>query len=84
MPIRKLGREISDTDLDHLVDIPTMREMRPDEYAAYLRNGLFFIDHHDILRDTVIEHPIAATSQQVQILIDYLATVKARMQEAES
>jgi len=80
---RIISRQITETDTEHLVDIPTMRAMHADDYFEYVSSGLFFVDHHDILRDSVIEYPIATTSRQVELLIKYLEGVKRRMQEAE-
>lgn len=60
-------------------DIPSMREMPDDGYTNYLDGGLFFTDHHDVLRAIHGEYPIAATPRQIDLLISYLLTVKDRM-----
>lgn len=65
--------EVKATMNVEVADIPTMREMGGGEaYLSYLREALFFVDHHDVLRSTLGEWPIAATKEQVQALIRYL------------
>ena len=60
---------------EDVVDIPTMREMGAgDGYISYVQESLFFVDHHDVLRSTLGEWPIAVTKEQVQALIRYLQT----------
>lgn len=68
---------------DNAVDIPTMREMSAQDYAAYIHNGLFFVDHHEILRAVLGEYPIATTPEQIEHLISYLKGVSARMRGTE-
>jgi hypothetical protein len=58
------------------VDIPTMREMSIHEYETYLRGGLLFVDHHDILRSAPAEYPLATTKQQLRALIRYLEEIE--------
>ncbi|MCG7360817.1 hypothetical protein MHZ93_06080 [Roseomonas sp. ACRSG] len=65
------------------IDIPRMRELDVDAYAAYVKEALFFVDHHDILRSSFGEYPIATSEQQVRRLIQYLEGVAQRMKEAE-
>lgn len=65
------------------LDIPSMRELDDDAYAAYLRDTLFFVDHHDILRSSLGEYPVATSERQVRRFIRYLEEVAARMKEAE-
>lgn len=57
---------------EDVVDIPTMREMTSEEYLSYVRQDLFFIDHHEVLRSTIGEWPIAVTKAQVESLITFL------------
>jgi hypothetical protein len=55
------------------VDIPTMAAMSPEDYEAYIRNDLFFVDSNDVLREQPAGgYPIAATREQMRVLIDYL------------
>lgn len=62
-------------------DIPSMREMPDDGYSNYLDGGLFFTDHHEVLRAIHGEYPIATTPRQIDLLIAHLSAVKARMVE---
>lgn len=64
--------EISLTINDEVVDIPTMRAMGDDEYRSYIDGALFWMDHHDVIRSTVGEWPIAATPRQMELLIEYI------------
>lgn len=64
------------------VDIPTMARMSDDEYQKLIEtNGLFWIDHHDILRSAVAEHPLATRQSQLDILIRALQRCRERMRE---
>jgi len=71
-----------DTDAN-AVDIPSMHKMPLDEYASYVDGGLFFVDHHEVLRAVLGEYPIATTSKQVEHLISYLELVAEKMRGAE-
>lgn len=60
---------------EDVVDIPTLESFGAGEgYLSYVRESLFFVDHHDVLRSTLGEWPIAVTKEQVQALIRYLQT----------
>lgn len=62
------------------IDIPTMRRMSTENYQQFLANGeLFWVDHHDVLRSTPAEYPIATTRQQLDMLIKALETCRERM-----
>ncbi len=63
------------------VDIPTMTDMSASEYEAYLDGGLIYIDHHGNLRSAVADYPLACTGPQVEALIAYLETLKAKVGE---
>lgn len=65
-----------------VVDIPTMESMSAPEYSDYVENSLFWVDHHDVLRLTHGDYSIAATSEQVGILINHLKGVAERMRSA--
>jgi len=61
------------------VDIQGMTSMSHEDYREYLESGLFFIDHHDILRSGPAEYPIACTKAQITALIDYLNEIKGKL-----
>jgi len=62
------------------VDIPTMYRMSKHDYQQFLENGeLFWIDHHDILRSTPAEYPLATTREQLDLLIQALEKCRERM-----
>jgi hypothetical protein len=63
-------------------DIDEMRRMPDEGYANWIDRELFFIDHRDILRAIHGDYPIATTSAQAGLLIEYLKGVKARMEAA--
>jgi len=71
-----------DTDAN-AVDIPSMHKMPLEEYASYVDGGLFFVDHHEVLRAVLGEYPIATTSKQVEHLISYLHVVAEKMRGGE-
>lgn len=62
----------------YAIDIPTMRDLPAREYLGYVEGELFFIDHHDVLRCSFSEHPIAATKEQYQLLSNYLLRAMQR------
>lgn len=58
------------------VDIPTMAAMSPKDYETYIRTNLFFVDHHDVLREEPAGgYPIAVTQAQIRALITYLEEI---------
>lgn len=64
------------------VDIPTMAKMSDDEYRQFVSDqALFWIDHHDILRSTPAEYPLATRKSQLDILIDALTAYRDRMRD---
>lgn len=65
-----------------VADIPTMQSMQNSEYFSYIDNSLFWVDHHDVLRATHGEYPIATSSEQVELLISHLKSVADRMRKA--
>jgi hypothetical protein len=67
---------------DEAIDIPSMREMSDSEYVSYIASDVFFVDHHDILRATFGEYPIATSARQVEFLISHLQKIAARMNVA--
>jgi len=54
------------------IDIPTMRDMSIEAYRDHLNGGLFFVDHHDVLRAGPGEFPLAVTREQFRELRSYL------------
>ncbi len=65
------------------VDIPTMSRMSDDKYLEFLRQGelggLMYVDHHDVLRSYVADYPLATSREQVDILMEYLQTLRSKM-----
>lgn len=61
------------------VDIPTMYRMSEGEYRQYVESELLFVDHHDVLRSQIAQYPLAATREQLEILISYLQSLKSRV-----
>lgn len=63
-------------------DIPTMSAMSKSEYWSFLKSGnLFWIDHHDIVRSTPAEYPLATTKSQLDMLIAALGELRDRMSD---
>ena len=61
------------------VDIATMSTMSASEYEEYLRGGLLFVDHHDILRSQPAGYPLAVTKAQFNALLRYLKELGPRV-----
>ncbi|WP_422413979.1 MULTISPECIES: hypothetical protein [unclassified Endozoicomonas] len=62
------------------IDINTMEALTPEEYKLYLESeGLFMVDHHEILRSSCAGYPIAATKEQVDILIEELSKIRHKL-----
>lgn len=53
-------------------DIPHMQTMPVDGYVNYIRDALFWVDHHGVLRDVQSEYPIATSKEQLDALIRFL------------
>jgi hypothetical protein len=62
-----------------VVDIPTMGEMNIDDYKDYLDEGLFFVDHHSVLRSLPAGYPIAVTKTQFKALVDYIKSLESKV-----
>jgi hypothetical protein len=65
-------------------DLPGMHSMPDQGYANLIDGELFYFDHHENLRAVHGDYPIATTSAQVRLLIEYLETIEARMKVAEA
>lgn len=64
------------------LDIPSMAKMSDDEFRAFVADhGLFWIDHHDILRSTPAEYPLATRKSQLDILIQELQKYRDSMRD---
>lgn len=63
------------------IDIPTMSKMSIEDYKQYIQSGLFFIDHHGILRSTPADYPIACNKKQIDALIEYLKQIKTKIED---
>jgi hypothetical protein len=61
------------------IDIPTMFEMSDDDYRKYVRGGLLFVDHHDVLRAEPAGFGLAATREQLDILILELRALRSEI-----
>jgi len=61
------------------VDIATMQNMSPKDYAQYVRFGLTLFDTHFFLRSGPAEYPIACTKDQLSEYIAYLNEIKEKM-----
>jgi predicted nucleic-acid-binding protein len=61
------------------VDIPTMHSMSIEEYGEYIKDRLFFVDHHDILRSGIADYPIATSKEQFDVLIKHLSGYRDRL-----
>lgn len=68
-----------ETDAEAL-DIDGMRDASPEFYEEYIRETLFLVDHHDVLRSNFGEYPIAVTKDQMKTLIKFLQETAERME----
>ena len=66
---------------EDLVDIPTMESMPIEGYLPYVDQYLMFVDHHDVLRATQGEYPIAVTKQQLDALISHLQSIRHQFRD---
>lgn len=69
------------TNVDvQLIDIPTMFALSDDDYRDYVhREGLMYVDHHDVLRSSPAAYPIAVTQEQLDILIEELGRLRDKL-----
>ena len=63
-------------------DIPTMETMSIEAYNNYLPE-LLWVDHHDVLRATQGEYPVAVTPPQLDALIAFLESLRPRFAEGD-
>lgn len=52
-----------------------MAAMPLKDYEEYIRTGLLFVDHHDVLRSAPAGYSLATTQAQVKALIRYLEEI---------
>lgn len=62
-----------------VMDIPTLLAMPASEYNEYAKGHLLYIDHHEVIRSTVGDYPLATSAAQVDELIKLLEEYKQRM-----
>ena len=60
-------------------DIPTMYQMSDEEYRGIIDYGLVYVDHHENLRSYVAGYPLATTREQLDIFIEELQKLRAKM-----
>ena len=66
-------------------DNPTMRNMTEEQYRRFVQNGeLMYVDHHDVLRSYIADYPLAATREQLDILIEELQKLRGKMVSAKT
>lgn len=62
--------------------IDEMRQMSPLGYSNYIVPDLIYQDHHDIVRASAGDYPLATTPAQIDALISLLQSMKQRMKDA--
>ena len=64
-------------------DNPTLYEMTDEEYREFLHEGglggLMYVDHHGVLRSYVADYGMATTLEQLDILSEYLQSLRREM-----
>lgn len=68
---------------ENIMDIQELRATGTKGYTDYLREQIFFVDHHGIFRSLLGEYPIVTTAEQLDALIKYLNSgeVRGRLEE---
>lgn len=61
------------------IDIPSMRKLSDSDYRGFLDGDIFYVDHGEVLRVSATGHPIATSTEQVDIMIEELTKMKDRM-----
>ncbi len=62
------------------IDILTMESLSLEEYREYLKSeGLFMVDHHDILKSSGAGYPIALSKVQLEVYISELEKIKHQL-----
>lgn len=62
-----------------VMDIPTLSAMPASDYGDYAKGHLLYIDHHEVIRSTVGDYPLATSAAQADELIKLLEEYKQRM-----
>ncbi|MDN2713694.1 hypothetical protein [Janthinobacterium sp. SUN120] len=65
------------------VDIQTMASMTMTDYKEYLRNGLLYVDHHDVLRSEPAGYPLATSKAQLKALLAYIKELEPKIGSSE-
>ncbi len=61
------------------IDIPTMGRCNREQFTDYVLEEILFQDHHGAVRFTHGEHPLAATTEQIDALIELLGEWRKKM-----
>lgn len=64
---------------NEVMDIPTLGTLPAADYKGYAETHLLYIDHHDVIRATVGDYPLATSVAQADELIKLLEEYKQRM-----
>ncbi|MFQ2222062.1 MULTISPECIES: hypothetical protein [Aeromonas] len=59
------------------VDVHTLERFSADDYRNYLKSeGLFMVNHHDILVSSCAGYPIALSKKHLDIYIEELKNIR--------
>ncbi len=66
-----------------VLDIPSMASLSEEQYRTHLKQeGLFWVDHHHVLRAKHLDFPMATNKIQLDILIEVLNEQRVKLADA--
>ena len=72
---------MDDSKEEQPMDVSTMRSMSDKEYREYLRAGnVIYLDVHQVLRLSIDGSPLAATREQLDVLIEELRQFRTQIE----
>ncbi|MCD1246189.1 hypothetical protein [Vibrio cholerae] len=61
------------------MDIPSMLKLTDSDYRELVNGDLFYVGNEAALRVVATGHPVATTTEQLDIMIEELSGMKRRM-----
>jgi len=74
--------QVKTDERDEAFDVPSLEKITDEQYQDYLAFEVLSLDHHDIIRSEIGGYPIAATSRQARIFVQYIQDLTEKMEAA--
>lgn len=72
-------QQVKTDERDEAFDVPSLEKIMDEQYQYYFAFETLPLDHHDIIRSGIVGYPIAATSRQARIHVQYIQYLAEKM-----